>query len=516
MSAPAPKFQKKLPALSAAVTSEQKLWQGFKSQTIIKETTSVVHVHIPEAFLASSIIVTSSTQVNIYDTLDGSTVPRKSISRFKDVAYSGEIRKDVKVLVASDKSGNIQVFDLASRAVLRHWLPENAHNALPIHVVKFDPNNLTQILSCGDDKCVKLWSIAYEQPIATFRGFKDYVRTAEFIPETNQIVSGSLNGEIKVWNIEEPCTPVTEILHGTGTSGVLNALLPLPGGLLLASAGGEGILRIWDLVSRRCLYTFRNHQKDITTLTINSEGTRLLFGALDGHIKIYDIGTWKLVHGIRYTSPILCMAISMDSRVLAVGMVGGFLSIRTRDRRKRSATDNLDERMLESSINTGKKQNVVQRFRRGTNYRGDDAQIIIEQEKKRRIAPYEKDFRQYHYKKALDRALTAKLFGPVTVYTVLKELQHRSGLIRALEGRDEASLELLFKFLSRYIHDARFSYVIIIALSLVLELYFLEIFANVRLRQLFNKLVHIIDHEIGRTSEIFRLIGEIELLISNK
>jgi U3 small nucleolar RNA-associated protein 15 len=43
----------------------------------------------------------------------------KSISRFKDVARSGNIRWDGKLVVAGDDSGLVQVFDINSRAILR-------------------------------------------------------------------------------------------------------------------------------------------------------------------------------------------------------------------------------------------------------------------------------------------------------------------------------------------------------------------------------------------------------------
>lgn len=47
--------------------------------------------------------------------------PKKTISRFKDIAYSGSFRQDGKLIVAGDATGLIQMFDGSSRAILRSF-----------------------------------------------------------------------------------------------------------------------------------------------------------------------------------------------------------------------------------------------------------------------------------------------------------------------------------------------------------------------------------------------------------
>jgi U3 small nucleolar RNA-associated protein 15 len=49
----------------------------------------------------------------------------KTITRFKDTARCGEFRKDGKLVVAGDEEGNVQVFDVSSRAVLRTMKEHN-------------------------------------------------------------------------------------------------------------------------------------------------------------------------------------------------------------------------------------------------------------------------------------------------------------------------------------------------------------------------------------------------------
>jgi U3 small nucleolar RNA-associated protein 15 len=87
-------------------SGESRYWKQFKHPVFVKEYAPVTHVHFSPA-KPHRYAVTAATRVQIY-------APRtqkvtKTISRFKDVARSGNIRSDGKLLVAGDDSGLIQV-----------------------------------------------------------------------------------------------------------------------------------------------------------------------------------------------------------------------------------------------------------------------------------------------------------------------------------------------------------------------------------------------------------------------
>jgi WD40 repeat protein len=56
-------------------------------------------------------------QVIIYDSVLRKI--KKTITRFRDIAYSGSFRPDGQLVVAGGETGIVQVFDPGSRAVLR-------------------------------------------------------------------------------------------------------------------------------------------------------------------------------------------------------------------------------------------------------------------------------------------------------------------------------------------------------------------------------------------------------------
>lgn len=86
--------------------AESRHWRQYKHPVFIKEYAPVTSVHFSTA-KPHRYAVTAATRVQIY-------TPRtqkitKTISRFKDVARSGNIRGDGKLVVAGDDSGLVQV-----------------------------------------------------------------------------------------------------------------------------------------------------------------------------------------------------------------------------------------------------------------------------------------------------------------------------------------------------------------------------------------------------------------------
>jgi U3 small nucleolar RNA-associated protein 15 len=88
-------------------------------------------------------------------------------------------------------------------------------------------------------------------------------------------------------------------------------VLMYPSGTVVVSSAGS-ILRVWDILAGgRCLRALSNHQKTVTSLAFNANSSRLLTGGLDHMVKVYDISNYNVVHTMRYSSPVICLALSV-------------------------------------------------------------------------------------------------------------------------------------------------------------------------------------------------------------
>jgi U3 small nucleolar RNA-associated protein 15 len=307
---------------------ESRYWRSFKNPVFVKEYAPVTSVHFtlskPHRYA-----VTAAARVHIY-------APRtqkitKTIARFKDVARSGFIRDDGKLLVAGDDSGLIQVchcprliaprfshgqiFDVNSRAILRTL---DVHKQ-PVHVTKFSSLDHTQVLSCSDDTTVRLWDVPSQSTITTFTSHTDYVRSGQvFSTDPHLILTGSYDGTVRIFDTRTgECELLMGSTRGSSVGSVpVEQVLMYPSGTIALSTAGS-ILRVWDIVAGgRCLRAMSNHQKTVTSLAFNANASRLLTGGLDHMVKVYDISNYNVVHTMRYSSPIMCLALSVRRSIL--------------------------------------------------------------------------------------------------------------------------------------------------------------------------------------------------------
>src|ERR1700733_1287445 len=329
-----PIVQLKLPSRPSSLTPEQTYWRTFKSPLAFPSPTSHAVTHIaqpsvnPRAAQTSpdTFIVTTGARVQIFSHRTRKLL--KTITRFDDIAHSGEIRYDGRVLVAGDETGAIQVFDVNSRAILKTW----KECKQPVWTTKWSPTGTTSLMSCCDDATVRLWDLPSQESVTVFRGHHDYVRCGEFMPGQagNLVVSGSYDQTIRLWDARIPERAVMTFRHVAAVESVLS----MPSGTtILASADNQ--IAVLDVIAGRSLHMIKNHQKTVTALSLASNGSRLVSGGLDGHMKVFETTGWNVVEGSKYPSPILSLAVitsgaAKEDKHIAVGMASGVLSIKTR------------------------------------------------------------------------------------------------------------------------------------------------------------------------------------------
>jgi U3 small nucleolar RNA-associated protein 15 len=332
-------------------------------------------------------------------------------------------------------------------------------------------------MSCSDDTTVRLWDLPSDQSVWTGWGHQDYVRSGAYIGDAHLLVTGSYDRSIRIWD--------TRISSGSSQACVINfklsspveSVLPLPNGTTLVGASAEKIT-ILDLVAAKPLQTLHNHQKTVTAMSLATRGTRLLTGALDGHVKVFDTTSWSVVAGYKFPSPILSLAVvptgaARDDKHLCVGMQSGLLSIRTRlSSAARAAKRERDKEMgalMEGTIEQfDRKKARKERKRgagwsariRGKDYTGEGADIVIDTKGATKSGALRNSNREWEvllrktsYARSLDAVLATR--ERTQILTLLTALIHRSALPTALANRSAASLLPLLRWLQKHIADPR-------------------------------------------------------------
>ncbi|ETS82210.1 hypothetical protein PFICI_07212 [Pestalotiopsis fici W106-1] len=487
----APLPQLKLPQGPSPVTAEHRYWKTFKNQLRIPSPTQypITHITFP-AVSANSLssvsndlfAVTTGTRVQLYSIRTRKLV--KTITRFSDIARSGDVRRDGKIMVAGDDTGKIQVFDIHSRAILKTW----AGHKQPTWKTQFSAADLTTLMSASDDKTVRLWDLPSNNSTSTFVGHSDYVRSGAFMPGTmsNMLVSGSYDQTVKLWDPRVQGKAVMTFKHAHPVEDVL----PLPSGTTVLAAA-ESQISVLDLVAAKPLHLITNHQKTVTSLSLASGGKRVVSGGLDGHVKVFETTGWNVVAGIKYPSPVLSVKVitsgaNGDDRHLAVGMQSGVLSLRTRLTGPEAAREKEREKemaaLLAGKIDSHDKSKRKRKGRIAEANRldlvGEGADVVIAgnsaaRNKSVKEKPWQKDLRRGHFVQALDRVLdtSSPNYTPLTVLTLLVALRHRSALREALEGRDEETVQPILNWIQKHIVDPRYVGICVDVSMHLLDLY---------------------------------------------
>lgn len=407
----------------ATVTAEQTYWNSFSSHLQLdpsQHSSPITHISYPPPPPSNLAVapqdlfaVTTGSRVQIFSSK--TRKPVKTISRFgvDDIAHSGNVRRDGRIVVAGGDSGAIQAFDVNSRAILKTW----REHKQPVWRTEWHPSNLTELMSCSDDSTVRLWDLPSDKSTMTFNGHQDYVRCGTYMPaQSGLLVSGSYDQTVRLWDSRVGGSAVMVFKHAAS----IEAVLPMPSGTAILAAA-DNMVSVLDIVAAKPVHLLKNHQKTVTSLALAGNGSRLLTGALDGHVKVFETQGWNVVAGMKYPSPILSLGVissQKEDKHIAVGMQSGILSIKTRltGQQKAQAREREKEMkaLMEGKIEEYDKNKKRKRGKgwekriRGKDFTGEGADIVIEGNRRGKVntnRPWGHALRWGQYAKALDLVL---------------------------------------------------------------------------------------------------------------
>jgi U3 small nucleolar RNA-associated protein 15 len=526
-------------------TAEGRYWRSYKSEGLLNQVSQVTHVAFGETY-PHHLAVTSSARVTVYNSQ--SRRPVKTFQRFKDVAYSGVLREDGKALAVGGQQGWVQVFDTASRAVLRKF----TLHTRPARAVRFSPHSHSIMCSASDDTTVRIWDIAAGACVTRHDGHTDYARAIAGHPSSSTTwASGSYDGTVKLWD--------SRVNGGKGGCGMtlkhgapVEYVVWLPGGQMLVSVGGQDVC-VWDALSGGKLVSkIRCHQKTVMCCHVAPDGgpvpvadddragdgdlfsgfvgrnrsamnrtsPRLLTGSLDGHVKVFELDSFSVTHGAKYPGPVLSVALSPCANVLAVGTANRLLSIRRRSKPRQErdgdgdGTAGGDGRGLKNNGGGGGQKKTgprrldagsYQYFIRGQNATAAAGDAKIEQRRRVRLAQHDHALRRFRYAEALDSALRGG--RAEVVAAVFEEIGRRGGLKTALTGRDANSLEPVLNFCATHVIKPRHTQQLCGVIARVLDIYGSEIGASTKIDSALRKIRRKVGNQLKTQQRLARLEG---------
>uniref|UniRef100_A0AAF5Q6T2 RING-type domain-containing protein n=1 Tax=Wuchereria bancrofti TaxID=6293 RepID=A0AAF5Q6T2_WUCBA len=210
------------------------------------------------------------------DTLHYPVTQLQCTSKISNVSWNPYCKN---TLASSDYDGTVQLWDTSLAKSIRRYQKR-------CWTVVFNSVDPHLMASGSDDARVKLWSIGVDRSVATIDA-KVNVCCVCFSPtQRNYLVFGSADHCIHLYDIRRPVEPINVFRgHRKAVSYVKYCTENE-----VVSASTDSNLRLWDVVSGKCIRTMKGHQNERNFVGLATDGNHIVCGSENNHLYLYHKG----------------------------------------------------------------------------------------------------------------------------------------------------------------------------------------------------------------------------------
>ncbi|KAJ7150705.1 WD40-repeat-containing domain protein [Mycena filopes] len=183
-----------------------------------------------------------------------------------------------------------------------------------------------QILTGTSDGIVRIWEVATAtQLVCAFIGHKGTVRSVDFREEGFPILSGSDDHTVRVW---DPSTG--EELHRLlGHDSAVHSVAFSSDGSRAISGSANGVVLIWNPTNGEQLGRLTGHEEKVNSIVFSASGLYIISGSNDETARIWEVSTGQEVRRLTGNGPVTAVAFSADDSLVTTGsgLVGGTVDV---------------------------------------------------------------------------------------------------------------------------------------------------------------------------------------------
>jgi predicted NACHT family NTPase len=159
-----------------------------------------------------------------------------------------------------------------------------------VRSAEFSPDGQC-IVTASSDRTARVWNASSGQPLATLQGHTDIVSSAVFSPDGRRIVSASWDSTARVWNASDGQLLATLQGH---TSQVRSAVFS-PDGQRIVTASDDKTARVWNASSGQLLATLQGHTSAVSSAVFSPDGQRIVTASNDKTARVWNASNGQLL-----------------------------------------------------------------------------------------------------------------------------------------------------------------------------------------------------------------------------